>query len=150
MKHGLKPQICALNCEAALILALKLVLLRATTLSTLCQTGGLCIRVTFEFTNNFKIKKGIKMNKTQLIDAIAEKADLSKAQAKAALEATLDGVTDALKDGDQVQLIGFGTFKVNHRAARTGRNPKTGAEIQIAAANVPAFTAGKALKDAVN
>ncbi|WP_261816205.1 nucleoid-associated protein HU-alpha [Vibrio gallicus] len=90
------------------------------------------------------------MNKTQLIDAIAEKADLSKAQAKAALEATLEGVTEALKEGDQVQLIGFGTFKVSHRSARTGRNPKTGDEIQIAAANVPAFTAGKALKDAVN
>ncbi|ANO33937.1 HU family DNA-binding protein [Vibrio breoganii] len=90
------------------------------------------------------------MNKTQLIDAIAEKADLSKAQAKAALEATLEGVTDALKEGDQVQLIGFGTFKVSHRNARTGRNPKTGEEIQIAAANVPAFTAGKALKDSVN
>ncbi|WP_133150253.1 HU family DNA-binding protein, partial [Vibrio breoganii] len=58
--------------------------------------------------------------------------------------------TDALKEGDQVQLIGFGTFKVSHRNARTGRNPKTGEEIQIAAANVPAFTAGKALKDSVN
>lgn len=90
------------------------------------------------------------MNKTQLIDAIAEKADLSKAQAKAALEATLEGITGALKDGDQVQLIGFGTFKVNNRAARTGRNPKTGEEIQIKAANVPAFVAGKALKESVN
>ena len=89
------------------------------------------------------------MNKTQLIDLIAEKADLSKAQAKLALEATLEGVTDALKDGDQVQLIGFGTFKVNHRAARIGRNPQTGAEVQIAAANVPAFVSGKALKDAL-
>ncbi|WP_375321354.1 HU family DNA-binding protein [Aliivibrio logei] len=90
------------------------------------------------------------MNKTQLIDAIAEKADLSKAQAKAALEATLEGVTGALKDGEQVQLIGFGTFKVNHRAARIGRNPKTGEEIQIKAANVPAFVSGKALKESVN
>ncbi|RXJ72364.1 DNA-binding protein HU-alpha [Veronia nyctiphanis] len=89
------------------------------------------------------------MNKTNLIDLIAEKADLSKTQAKAALEATLSGIEGALKDGDQVQLIGFGTFKINHRAARTGRNPQTGAEIQIAAANVPAFVAGKALKDAV-
>ena len=89
------------------------------------------------------------MNKTQLIDFIAEKADLSKAQAKAALEATLGAVEGALKEGDQVQLIGFGTFKVTHRAARTGRNPKTGDEIQIAAANVPAFVAGKALKDSV-
>ncbi len=89
------------------------------------------------------------MNKTQLIDTIAEKADLTKAQAKVALEATLEGVTNALKDGDQVQLIGFGTFKVNHRAARTGRNPKTGEPLDIAAANVPAFVAGKALKEAV-
>ena len=90
------------------------------------------------------------MNKTQLIDFIAEKADLSKAQAKAALEATLDGVTGALKEGDQVQLIGFGTFKVNERAARTGRNPRTGEEIHIAAAKVPAFKASKTLKEAVN
>jgi DNA-binding protein HU-alpha len=89
------------------------------------------------------------MNKTQLIDLIAEKADLTKVQAKAALEATLESVTDALKAEDQVQLIGFGTFKVNHRAARTGRNPQTGAEIQIAAAKVPAFVAGKALKDSL-
>ena len=90
------------------------------------------------------------MNKTNLIDLIAEKADLTKAQAKAALEATLSGIEGALKEGDQVQLIGFGTFKVNHRSARTGRNPQTGAEIQIAASNVPAFVAGKALKEAVN
>ncbi len=89
------------------------------------------------------------MNKTQLIDFIAEKADLTKVQAKAALEATLGAVEGALKDGDQVQLIGFGTFKVNHRSARTGRNPKTGEEIKIAAANVPAFVAGKALNDAI-
>lgn len=90
------------------------------------------------------------MNKTNLIDLIAEKADLTKAQAKAALEATMSGIEGALKEGDQVQLIGFGTFKVNHRSARTGRNPQTGAEIQIAASNVPAFVAGKALKEAVN
>ncbi|MGL5007600.1 MAG: nucleoid-associated protein HU-alpha [Plesiomonas sp.] len=89
------------------------------------------------------------MNKTQLIDAIAEKADLSKAQAKAALESTLTAITESLKEGDPVQLVGFGTFKVNHRAARTGRNPQTGKEIQIAEANVPAFVAGKALKDSV-
>ncbi|RKF14445.1 DNA-binding protein HU-alpha [Alginatibacterium sediminis] len=89
------------------------------------------------------------MNKTELIDAIADSAELSKAQAKLALEATLGSITEALKGGDQVQLIGFGTFKVNHRAARTGRNPQTGAEIQIAAANVPAFVSGKALKEAV-
>lgn len=89
------------------------------------------------------------MNKTQLVDAIAAKADLNKVQAKAALEEVLSGITQSLKEGDPVQLVGFGTFKVNHRAARTGRNPQTGAEIQIAAANVPAFVPGKALKDAV-
>ncbi|MGL4600365.1 MAG: nucleoid-associated protein HU-alpha [Plesiomonas sp.] len=89
------------------------------------------------------------MNKTQLIDAIAEKADLSKVQAKAALESMLTAITESLKEGDPVQLVGFGTFKVNHRAARTGRNPQTGKEIQIAEANVPAFVAGKALKDSV-
>ncbi|MEZ8733862.1 HU family DNA-binding protein [Vibrio sp. 10N.239.312.D08] len=90
------------------------------------------------------------MNKTQLIDFIAEKADISKVQAKATLEATLGGIQESLVNGDDVQLIGFGTFKVNQRAARTGRNPKTGEAIQIKAAKVPAFTAGKALKDACN
>ncbi|HEB5245725.1 TPA: DNA-binding protein HU-alpha [Klebsiella pneumoniae] len=89
------------------------------------------------------------MNKTQLIDVIADKADLSKAQAKAARESTLAAITESLKEGDAVQLVGFGTFKVNHRAERTGRNPQTGKEIKIAAANVPAFVSGKALKDAV-
>ncbi|MEM9771545.1 MAG: HU family DNA-binding protein [Cyanobacteria bacterium P01_D01_bin.73] len=89
------------------------------------------------------------MNKTELVDLIASKAGMTKAQSKAALESILDTITDSLKDGEPVQLIGFGTFKTNHRAARTGRNPQTGAEIQISAANVPAFVAGKALKDAV-
>lgn len=86
------------------------------------------------------------MNKTQLIDVIADKAELSKTQAKAS---TLAAITESLKEGDAVQLVGFGTFKVNHRAERTGRNPQTGKEIKIAAANVPAFVSGKALKDAV-
>ncbi|AUX74116.1 nucleoid-associated protein HU-alpha [Erwinia pyrifoliae] len=89
------------------------------------------------------------MNKTQLIDIIADKADLSKTQAKAALESTLTAITESLKEGDAVQLVGFGTFKVNQRAGRIGRNPKTGNEIQIAASTVPAFTSGKALKEAV-
>ncbi|KAA1447142.1 DNA-binding protein HU-alpha, partial [Escherichia coli] len=87
------------------------------------------------------------MNKTELVDAIAESTELTKAQAKAALESTLNAITESLKAGDSVQLVGFGTFKVNHRAERTGRNPQTGKEITIAAANVPAFSAGKALKD---
>ena len=90
------------------------------------------------------------MNKSELIDAIAESADISKAAAGRALDAMTDSVTTALKGGDQVTLIGFGTFSVKDRAARTGRNPQTGAEIQIAAAKVPAFKAGKTLKDAVN
>ncbi|MCE1635898.1 HU family DNA-binding protein, partial [Enterobacter hormaechei] len=73
------------------------------------------------------------MNKTELVDAIAESTELTKAQAKAALESTLNAITESLKAGDSVQLVGFGTFKVNHRAERTGRNPQTGKEITIAA-----------------
>nr|WP_254722193.1 HU family DNA-binding protein [Gilvimarinus xylanilyticus] len=94
--------------------------------------------------------KGLNVNKTELIEAIAASADISKAAAGRALDAVVDGITDSLKKGDQVVLVGFGTFSVKERAARTGRNPQTGAEIQIAAANVPSFKAGKALKDAVN
>ncbi|MDM3871181.1 HU family DNA-binding protein [Porticoccus sp. GXU_MW_L64] len=90
------------------------------------------------------------MNKAELIEAIAAEADISKASASRALDAATGAVAGALKKGDQVSLVGFGTFSVKHRAARTGRNPQTGAEIQIAAANVPSFKAGKALKDAVN
>lgn len=90
------------------------------------------------------------MNKSELIDLIAESADISKAKAGAALDAVVSGVTNALKSGDSVSLVGFGTFSVKARAARTGRNPQTGATIQIKASNVPGFKAGKALKDAVN
>ena len=90
------------------------------------------------------------MNKSELIDAIAESADLSKASATRALDAVIDTVAGSLKDGDQVVLVGFGTFSVKDRAARTGRNPQTGAPIEIAAAKIPSFKAGKALKDAVN
>lgn len=90
------------------------------------------------------------MNKAQLIDKIASGADISKAAASRALDSTLEAISEALKDGDQVALIGFGSFQVKERAARTGRNPQTGAEIQIPAANVPSFKAGKLLKDAVN
>tara|TARA_B100001093_G_scaffold363782_1_gene348567 strand:- start:784 stop:1056 length:273 start_codon:yes stop_codon:yes gene_type:complete len=90
------------------------------------------------------------VNKSELVDAIAEGADISKASAGRALDSALDAVTTSLKNGDPVSLVGFGTFAVKHRAARTGRNPQTGAEIQISAANVPSFKAGKALKDAVN
>ncbi|MFV1872510.1 MAG: HU family DNA-binding protein [Oleiphilus sp.] len=90
------------------------------------------------------------MNKSELIEAIAESADISKAAAGRAIDAVVESVTSALKKGDQVTLIGFGTFSVKDRAARTGRNPQTGAEIQIAAAKIPSFKAGKGLKDAVN
>lgn len=90
------------------------------------------------------------MNKSELVSAIAEKAGLTKVQAAAALEATVATVTTALSKGDQVAIIGFGTFKVGERAARTGRNPQTGAEMKIPAAKVPKFSAGKSLKDAVN
>jgi DNA-binding protein HU-beta len=90
------------------------------------------------------------MNKSELIDAIALSADISKAAAGRALDATLDGIAEALKSGDQVSLVGFGTFQVKARAARSGRNPQTGETIQIKASNMPSFKAGKALKDAVN
>ncbi|HHQ4716264.1 TPA: nucleoid-associated protein HU-beta [Aeromonas veronii] len=90
------------------------------------------------------------MNKSQLIDKIADGADISKAAAGRALDAFIDAVGEALKEGDQVALVGFGTFAVRERAARSGRNPQTGATIGIAAGKVPAFKAGKALKDAVN
>lgn len=90
------------------------------------------------------------MNKTELIDAVAEKAGLSKSDASNAVDAVLEAVTDSLKTGDQVALVGFGTFLVRRREARQGRNPRTKEPIQIPAANVPAFKAGKALKDSVN
>tara|TARA_B100001057_G_scaffold92623_2_gene88879 strand:+ start:932 stop:1204 length:273 start_codon:yes stop_codon:yes gene_type:complete len=90
------------------------------------------------------------VNKSELIDQIAESADISKTAASRALEATIDAVAGSLKNGESVSLVGFGTFLVRERAARAGRNPKTGATIQIAAAKVPAFKPGKALKDALN
>jgi len=90
------------------------------------------------------------VNKSELIDAIAESVDISKAAAGRALDAVISSVTGALKNGEQVVLVGFGTFSVKERAARTGRNPQTGDPIEIAAARIPGFKAGKALKDAVN
>ncbi|NIJ68054.1 HU family DNA-binding protein [Xanthomonas sp. 60] len=90
------------------------------------------------------------MNKTELIDAVAETADLTKAESARAVDAVVAAVTKALKGGDAVTLVGFGTFQVRDRAARTGRNPKTGDTIKIAASKNPSFKAGKALKDAVN
>lgn len=91
------------------------------------------------------------MNKTELIDAISAKVDgVSKANIAAVVDATVATISDALKGGDKVQLIGFGTFETRQRAAREGRNPKTGAKLKIAASKTPAFSAGKSLKDAVN
>ena len=90
------------------------------------------------------------VNKTELIEHIALQADISKAAAARAIEALIDGVKSALKKNDSVSLVGFGTFTVSKRAARTGRNPRTGAAIKIKSAKVPKFRAGKALKDAVN
>ena len=90
------------------------------------------------------------MNKSDLISAIAEDAELSKAEASRALDATLNVITSSLQKGDDVTLIGFGTFSVSERAARTGRNPQTGKPLKIPASKVARFKAGKALKDAVN
>ena len=90
------------------------------------------------------------MNKTELIAAIAEQAEISKKDAEKALKAFVDVVTEQLKEGDKVQLVGFGTFEVSERAAREGRNPQTGKTMKIAACKAPKFKAGKALKDAVN
>ena len=89
------------------------------------------------------------MNKVQMVAAVAEKAGLTKKDAEKAINAVTEAVKEALVKGDKVQLIGFGTYEVRERAARTGRNPQTGDEIKIAAAKVPAFKAGKGLKDKV-
>ena len=90
------------------------------------------------------------MNKTELIAAIAEKAELSKKDSEKALKAFVDVVTEELKKEHKVQVVGFGTFEVSSRSARTGRNPQTGEEMEIAACKAPKFKAGKALKDAIN
>ncbi len=90
------------------------------------------------------------MNKAELIEYIADSADLSKVSAGRALDAAIESITKALKKGDTITLVGFGTFSVRNRAARMGRNPRTGEEIQIKASKVPGFKPGKALKDAIN
>ena len=90
------------------------------------------------------------MNKTELVAEIAEKANTSKKETEVVLRAFTDVVTEQLKKGEKIQLVGFGTFEVAERSARTGRNPQTGEEMQIAASKAPKFKAGKALKDAVN
>ena len=90
------------------------------------------------------------MNKTELIAAVAEQAEISKKDSEKALKAFIDVVTEQLKKGDKVQLVGFGTFEVSERAAREGRNPQTGETMKIEASKAPKFKAGKALKDLVN
>lgn len=90
------------------------------------------------------------MNKADIVASIADQAELSKADAGRALDALIEVVKKSLKKGDSVSLVGFGTFAVRKRAARTGRNPRTGATIKIKASKIPAFKAGKALKDAIN
>ncbi|HIV42348.1 MAG TPA: HU family DNA-binding protein [Candidatus Mediterraneibacter guildfordensis] len=90
------------------------------------------------------------MNRTELIAAVAEQAEISKKDSEKALKAFIDVVTEQLKKGDKVQLVGFGTFEVSERAAREGRNPQTGKTMKIAACKAPKFKAGKALKDAIN
>jgi len=90
------------------------------------------------------------MNKSEFIDAVAAAAGLTKADAGKAIDGVVSTVTDVLKKGDSITLVGFGTFETRHRKARVGRNPRTGEALQIAASNIPSFKAGKALKDAVN
>lgn len=90
------------------------------------------------------------MNKTELVAAIAEKAEISKKDAEKALKAFTEVVADGMKKGDKIQLVGFGTFEVSERAARVGRNPQSGKEMKIPASKAPKFKAGKALKDMVN
>jgi DNA-binding protein HU-beta len=101
--------------------------------------------------NNFLFfRRNFIMNKTELINAVSEKSELTKKDATKAVDALLEVLTESLVKGDKVQLIGFGNFEVRDRAARSGRNPQTGEAIEIAASKVPAFKPGKALKDAVN
>ena len=90
------------------------------------------------------------MNKSEFVDAVASDIDITKADAAKAVDSVVNVITNALKDGDQLNLIGFGSFQVKDRAARTGRNPRTGVAIEIKASKMPTFKAGKALKDAVN
>ncbi len=108
------------------------------------------IQAIVRIVNSISISKGECMNKGELIESVAGASDLSRADATRAVDAVLDSVTQTLRGGGSVSLVGFGTFTVKARAARMGRNPRTGEAIQIKASNVPGFKAGKALKDAVN
>lgn len=99
---------------------------------------------------NFTQTGGKRMNKNELVEAVVEKTGASKKEADAIIKATFDSITEAMAAGDKVSLIGFGNFEVRERSARTGKNPRTGEAIEIAACKAPSFKAGKALKDAVN
>ena len=101
-------------------------------------------------TNNIPIEERFTMNKTELVAAISEQTELTKKDSEKALKALIDVVTEELKKGEKVQLVGFGTFEVSERAARTGKNPQTGKANNIPSCKAPKFKAGKALKDAVN
>ena len=100
--------------------------------------------------NENSLQEEFNMNKTELVAAMADQAGLSKKDAEKALKAFTDVVAEELKKGEKIQLVGFGTFEVSERAARTGRNPQTGAEMTIPASKAPKFKAGKALKDSLN
>ena len=108
-----------------------------------------CI-IRLEHNDAKKQEEEIYMNKTELVAAIGERAELSKKDSEKALKAFVDVVTEELKKGEKIQLVGFGTFEVSERPAREGRNPQTGETMKIAACNAPKFKAGKALKDAIN
>lgn len=114
------------------------------------MAGELTVSGTGNLFDKKTIRGGAIMNKAELITAIAEKAELSKKDAELALKAFIDVTTEALSKGDKISLVGFGTFEVSERAARTGRNPKTGEAMEIAASKAPKFKAGKPLKEAVN
>lgn len=102
------------------------------------------------YSKNTNIEEDLSMNKTELVAAMAEKAELSKKDSEKALKAFIDVVTEELKSGEKIQLVGFGTFEVSERPAREGRNPRTGETMTIAASKAPKFKAGKALKDSIN
>ncbi|MBI3574709.1 MAG: HU family DNA-binding protein [Gammaproteobacteria bacterium] len=114
------------------------------------KSARLCFTAVTIFLHHADPRGDTNVNKTELIDKVAESTDLSKAAATRAVEAVLDAITGSLHSGDTITLSGFGTFSVSNRAARTGRNPRTGEAIAIAASKSPKFKAGKGLKDAVN
>src|SRR6476469_3879590 len=115
-----------------------------------CRTADPVIESTESSSGALPSLRSQQMNKAEFVDAVADAAELSKLEAARAVDAMLGAITKALKKGDAVTLVGFGTFQVRERSARTGRNPRTGDTIKIAASKNPAFKAGKALRDAVN